>query len=80
VVGLFQDTKMAAVLHNGTVTSLMTDPNGDDDGDSTVPRWSATPLELRGLPAGVYRVAATDISGAGLAPVHDLFVVVGPAG
>jgi pimeloyl-ACP methyl ester carboxylesterase len=180
VVGLFQDTKVSAVLRDGQITSLTTDPNGDDDGDSTVPRWSATPIELadqpvgtyatekhgnlhnaaavitqvagilswkktghkraspfdgfkltlnevvppdepipvrldtkgpsdkvlvtvehadtdkpagrrtlkaradgsfrgnlRGLPPGVYRVAATDVSGAGLSPVHDLFVVAG---
>lgn len=54
VVGIFQDTMVSARLQDGELTVLASDPNGDDDGDGTVPRWSATPLELADQPVGTF--------------------------
>jgi len=54
VVGIFQDTFVTARLLDGMLTVFASDPSGDDDGDGTVPRWSATQLELADKPVGTF--------------------------
>jgi hypothetical protein len=46
VVGTFQPTSQSARLHAGRLEVLSTYRDEDEDGDGTVPRVSATPLEL----------------------------------
>lgn len=47
VAGIFQPTKQSAIVHPDGAVELRHDLGGDDDaGDGTVPRVSATPLEL----------------------------------
>ena len=45
IVGTFQPTLLSARLYQGRV-EFMHERNGDTDGDGTVPRVSATPIEL----------------------------------
>jgi hypothetical protein len=47
VIGTFQPTAQSAKLAAGMVKLLPTRDNKDEDGDGTVPRVSATPLELK---------------------------------
>jgi len=56
VVGLTQPTLQSARLGGGRLEMLQTYEGEDLDGDGTVPRVSATPIELDGRPAdpGVY--------------------------
>jgi pimeloyl-ACP methyl ester carboxylesterase len=46
VVGIFQPTRLSARLSGGSLTTLTTYEGEDDGGDGTVPRVSATPIEL----------------------------------
>jgi hypothetical protein len=48
IVGTFQPTSQSAQLRGGRLTILRTYAGEDQDGDGTVPRVSATPLELSG--------------------------------
>jgi hypothetical protein len=48
VVGTFQPTAQSAVVRNGGVELLQTIRGQEIDGDGTVPRPSATPIELSG--------------------------------
>jgi hypothetical protein len=48
IVGTFQPTSQSAQLRGGRLTTLHTYAGEDQDGDGTVPRVSATPLELSG--------------------------------
>jgi pimeloyl-ACP methyl ester carboxylesterase len=55
VAGIFQPTKQSAVVGPGGEVELRFDLAGDDDaGDGTVPRVSATPLELSDEQREVY--------------------------
>jgi len=54
VVGLFQPTRQSVRVRRGSVESLTTYDGGDDGGDGTVPRVSATPIELSDDPREVY--------------------------
>jgi len=56
IVGLSQPTFQSAQLGNGRLTMLRTYEGDDLDGDGTVPRVSATPIEFDGLKAdrGIY--------------------------
>src|SRR5207248_2682829 len=47
VIGTFQPTAQSAKLAGGTVELLPTRENKDEDGDGTVPRVSATPIEVK---------------------------------
>jgi hypothetical protein len=49
IVGTYQTTFQSAVLVDGAVRLETTYPGRDEDGDGTVPRASATPIELTGL-------------------------------
>jgi hypothetical protein len=46
IVGMFQPTALSARLGAGGLETLTSYPGEDQDGDGTVPRVSATPLEL----------------------------------
>lgn len=46
IVGMFQPTALSARLRGGDLETLSSYPGEDQDGDGTVPRVSATPLEL----------------------------------
>jgi pimeloyl-ACP methyl ester carboxylesterase len=46
VVGILQPTLQSARLHNGSVELLRSYSDADNGGDGTVPRVSATPVEL----------------------------------
>jgi hypothetical protein len=46
IVGMFQPTALSARLRGGRLETLSSYPGEDQDGDGTVPRVSATPLEL----------------------------------
>jgi hypothetical protein len=46
IVGMFQPTALSARLGEGRLETLTSYPGEDQDGDGTVPRVSATPLEL----------------------------------
>jgi hypothetical protein len=54
VVGMFQPTTQSASLSGGKVKLLRTYKGADQDGDGTVPRVSATPLELSNQSIEVY--------------------------
>jgi pimeloyl-ACP methyl ester carboxylesterase len=54
VVGIFQPTRLSASVRDGKVEMLTTYEGDDDGGDGTVPRVSATPLELSDDPREVY--------------------------
>ncbi|MSU33643.1 MAG: tetratricopeptide repeat protein [Pedosphaera sp.] len=54
VVGTYQPTLQAARLVNGKVELSTTFPGETFDGDGTVPRVSATPLELEGKDAELF--------------------------
>jgi pimeloyl-ACP methyl ester carboxylesterase len=47
VVGTFQPTNQSALLEGGKVKLLHTREGKDEDGDGTVPRVSATPIEVK---------------------------------
>jgi len=46
VIGTFQPTKQSALIEDGKVKLLRTRAGKDEDGDGTVPRVSATPIEV----------------------------------
>jgi pimeloyl-ACP methyl ester carboxylesterase len=54
IVGMFQPTNQSARLAGGHVEILRTYQGEDQDGDGTVPRVSATPLELSNQDREVY--------------------------
>jgi hypothetical protein len=54
VVGIFQRTGQSATVRDGRLVVLDHDGTTDDGGDGTVPRVSATPLELSDDPREVY--------------------------
>lgn len=54
VVGIFQPTRLSASVRDGVVRTLTTYDGDDDGGDGTVPRVSATPLELSDDPRETY--------------------------
>ena len=54
VVGIFQPTRLSASVRAGVVRTLTTYDGDDDGGDGTVPRVSATPLELSDDPRETY--------------------------
>jgi phosphoglycolate phosphatase-like HAD superfamily hydrolase len=58
VVGIFQPTSLSAQIRGGKLTSLQTYEGEDDGGDGTVPRVSATPLELSDDPRESYATEA----------------------
>lgn len=58
VVGIFQPTRQSAAVRNGKVQTLLTYGDDDDGGDGTVPRASATPIELSDDPREVYATQA----------------------
>lgn len=58
VVGIFQPTRLSASVRDGAVTPLKTYRGEDDGGDGTVPRVSATPIELSEDPREVYATQA----------------------
>jgi pimeloyl-ACP methyl ester carboxylesterase len=58
VVGIFQPTRLSASLRDGRLETLTTYEGDDLGGDGTVPRPSATPLELSDDPREVYATQA----------------------
>ena len=54
VVGVDQTTTQVARLNGKELTFESDDPQGPSDGDGTVPRPSATPLELQGTEAELF--------------------------
>ena len=54
VAGIFQPTLQSAVVRGGTVTMKSELAGDDDGGDGTVPRVSATPIELSDAEREVY--------------------------
>ncbi len=54
VVGIFQPTRQSALVRDGSLTTLTTYDGDDQGGDGTVPRVSATPLELSDDPRESY--------------------------
>jgi pimeloyl-ACP methyl ester carboxylesterase len=54
VVGIFQPTRTSALLRDGVVETQMTYLGEDEGGDGTVPRASATPIELGDQPVGSF--------------------------
>lgn len=58
VVGIFQPTRQSAIVRDGKVETLKTYDGNDGGGDGTVPRVSATPIELSDDPREVYATQA----------------------
>jgi pimeloyl-ACP methyl ester carboxylesterase len=58
IAGIFQPTRQSARVREGTLTTLETYNGEDDGGDGTVPRVSATPLELSDDPRESYATEA----------------------
>jgi hypothetical protein len=54
VVGIFQPTRQSVRVRDGRLEALTSYDGSDDGGDGTVPRVSATPLELSDDPREVY--------------------------
>ena len=54
IVGILQPTKQSARFHEGSVDMLQSYEGVDHAGDGTVPRVSATPLELADLGREIY--------------------------
>jgi pimeloyl-ACP methyl ester carboxylesterase len=58
VVGIFQPTRLSVSVRDGKVETLTTYDGDDDGGDGTVPRVSATPIELSDDTREVYATQA----------------------
>jgi pimeloyl-ACP methyl ester carboxylesterase len=58
VVGIFQKTRLSASLRDGKLKTLYTYEGDDHGGDGTVPRPSATPIELSDTPQEMYATQA----------------------
>ena len=58
VVGIFQPTRQSAEVRDGAVRTVTTYRGQDDGGDGTVPRVSATPIELSDDPREHYATQA----------------------
>ncbi len=54
IVGILQPTNQSARFHNGSVTMLQSHSGVDHAGDGTVPRVSATPVELSDMGREIY--------------------------